>query len=701
MKSVIGKIITIMLVMFITVNTLFPCFSKATAENITNEITIRNELTKEEAKSLFLQSLASELQNKQTGEYKDLDEETQRLKLEEYFNNLISEHTAGRGDFYNTKTKVVGEKIVPESAKQQFYSEVPNYIKDFIEQNLGEPFSLSEAVFGSFSIVIDGIAGVLLYPFRLLFIIVPGAIIETISTMIARIGSEGQLRLITLDEILFNKIPLTDINIFDFQMAGGSQISSGNVLYSLRENISTWYYALRNLAIALSLAALVYVGVRMAISTIAEDRAKYKKMLKDWIVSFALIFLLHYIMVLMVNFNNGLVSVMAEANEKQLDELKIEVAGLLTVQTDSLEARILLEALHPQLTRGMTSAVMYFMLTIMTFLYIILYMKRLITISFLAMIAPLITVTYPIDKVGDGKAQALGKWLKEFAFNVLIQPFHCIIYMVFIQNIFYIINNMQFLQFGRVIIAICMCGFMYKAEDIVRSIFGFQTTSLGTAALIGVAAWSKIQKVAKTASDVAWGVKGATQLSNVATPDKLPSKVNLKDEKAPESSAKNENNKSEKAGNGEAKSGAISKLGQAIWRINTGKTARKIAKTGMFGIAGYAMSGDYKTAEATMAFREKGEKTKEKVKAKAIVESKKDDLLDAYQDYKEDKGLSAEEMLSKSEELLNTDLNDITDEEDRNFAEWLQAGENVQKILGEKDAKKSVMDILRDYEGEG
>ena len=44
----------------------------------------------------------------------------------------------------------------------------------------------------------------------------------------------------------------------------------------------------------------LYVGIRMAISSVAEEKAKYKKMLVDWVVSLGLLFVLHYIMVFVV-----------------------------------------------------------------------------------------------------------------------------------------------------------------------------------------------------------------------------------------------------------------------------------------------------------------------------------------------------------------------------------------------------------------
>ena len=46
----------------------------------------------------------------------------------------------------------------------------------------------------------------------------------------------------------------------------------------------------------------------------------------------------------------------------------------------------------------------------------------MVTIGFLIVIAPLVTITYSIDKISDGKAQGMNTWFREFAYNVLIQP---------------------------------------------------------------------------------------------------------------------------------------------------------------------------------------------------------------------------------------------------------------------------------------
>ena len=86
------------------------------------------------------------------------------------------------------------------------------------------------------------------------------------------------------------------------------------------------------------------------------------------------------------------------------------------------------------------------------------------------MISPLITITYSIDKMGDKKAQALGAWLKELSYNILIQPFHAIIFLSFYSSM----QSMVSTSIAPYIFMIVLLNFMTKAEDIVRHIFHFE-----------------------------------------------------------------------------------------------------------------------------------------------------------------------------------------------------------------------------------
>ena len=47
---------------------------------------------------------------------------------------------------------------------------------------------------------------------------------------------------------------------------------------------------MRTVSIIGLIVTLLYLGIRMALSTIAEDKAKYKELLVSWLVSFIIVF---------------------------------------------------------------------------------------------------------------------------------------------------------------------------------------------------------------------------------------------------------------------------------------------------------------------------------------------------------------------------------------------------------------------------
>ena len=63
----------------------------------------------------------------------------------------------------------------------------------------------------------------------------------------------------------------------------------------VKVDVTKFYAFTRNLSVAISLFVLIYMGIRMAISTVASEQAKYKKMLIDWVASLMILFLMHFI----------------------------------------------------------------------------------------------------------------------------------------------------------------------------------------------------------------------------------------------------------------------------------------------------------------------------------------------------------------------------------------------------------------------
>lgn len=123
--------------------------------------------------------------------------------------------------------------------------------------------------------------------------------------------------------------------------------------------------------------------------------------------------------------------------------------------------------------------ILYILLVLETCIFFYTYLKRVFKLAFYTMIAPLIAFMYPLDKLGDGKAQAFNTWFKEYMFNVLVQPLHLLLYTVFIYAASELVRE-------NMIYAIGAYGYMIAAEKFFKKIFGFdRAVPGGTPGLAG------------------------------------------------------------------------------------------------------------------------------------------------------------------------------------------------------------------------
>lgn len=278
---------------------------------------------------------------------------------------------------------------------------------------------------------------------------------------------------VTPFHVFFNRIPILDVNFFNLTGVSGTVLT-------FRTAVAGWYYTMRLIASMALAVILIYIGIRMAISTIASEKAMYKKMLVDWVTSLALLFLLHYIMIFTFACNEALVNALYDICEDT------DLTGFI--------GQLTLQAIGIDMAGAMAALILYGIIIYQTFSFIFAYVKRMLTVGFLIMIAPLITITYSIDKIGDQKAQALNTWLKEFIYNILIQPFHCILFAAFASVAFKLIGVSELTagtSIAEMVLAICCIQFIKTGEDIVKNIFGFKnaqslsTFVAGTAMTVG------------------------------------------------------------------------------------------------------------------------------------------------------------------------------------------------------------------------
>lgn len=320
--------------------------------------------------------------------------------------------------------------------------------------------------------------------------------------------------LFTPDNIFSNKIAAFDINFIDPPSNSGGQET---ISFSLRDTIATWYNALRTLALAVMLVVLVYVGIRMMISSSASDKAKYKNMLMDWLIAVCMLFFLHYIMLFTIRVTESLTSIISSASGTT--DTWIEVTGdggTQYIRTNMMGAvRFQAEMNDLSVQAGYT--IMYIMLIAYTAIFAFRYLKRVLNVAFLTIIAPLIVITYPIDKIGDGKAQGFSIWIKDYIFNALLQPMHLILYSVLLGSALNIAND-------NPIYAIVALAFISQAEKFLRKIFDFDKANGGTVDSMGFAGGALAMGLMNRYSGKLFGKSGGGKPGNNLPAEKNPGK---------------------------------------------------------------------------------------------------------------------------------------------------------------------------------
>ena len=210
------------------------------------------------------------------------------------------------------------------------------------------------------------------------------------------------------------------------------------------------------------------------LSANTKNRAKYKELIIDWIVGLAILYSMHYIMSFIITainvFNDKLgasMPLLRVVGGNGYDTFATNLIGLVRFCTeyDTIAVKIGYE-------------IMYIMLVGYTIKFTVIYLKRVLNIAFLTLIAPIVAFTYPIDKSIDGKAQGFSMWIKKYFFNALIQPVHYLLYYV-------MVSSAMGIAVKNPLYAIAVLTFLTEAERLLKKIFGFDKAREGMVGGLG------------------------------------------------------------------------------------------------------------------------------------------------------------------------------------------------------------------------
>lgn len=103
------------------------------------------------------------------------------------------------------------------------------------------------------------------------------------------------------DAILFNAIPFLDINVFN--------PSGMSLIARVQGFVAGTYYTVLTLASAFFGVAVMVTAVKLVLTAIAEDKARYKKAIVDWLLGLVMLWGIHFFISFALYLNEELVQV--------------------------------------------------------------------------------------------------------------------------------------------------------------------------------------------------------------------------------------------------------------------------------------------------------------------------------------------------------------------------------------------------------
>ena len=272
------------------------------------------------------------------------------------------------------------------------------------------------------------------------------------------------------EEIFTGKIDLLSIDFISGKIVdeNGTRENGSSDWNEIRTTIASWYKALRLFAMVGLLSVLIYVGIKILISANSQDKAKYKERLVSWFIAMALLFSMHYIMAFIIAVVQNITTLLGDT----MGVIQVNLDGTNETFTTNLLGLARFQAQQMAFSRQVEYIVIYVALVAFTIKFTFTYLRRVLNMAFLTLIAPIVALMYPLDKM-NGEARSFQLWLKDYVYNALLQPMHYLLYMI-------LINSALSLAANNPIYAIAALLFMTQAEKLLKRIFGFQRAKFGT-----------------------------------------------------------------------------------------------------------------------------------------------------------------------------------------------------------------------------
>ena len=199
------------------------------------------------------------------------------------------------------------------------------------------------------------------------------------------------------DRVIFNGMPLLDVNFIN-PAENSMFMGSNNQFTGIGNTIRNIYFTGLSIGLGFLGVIVAVMAIRIAISTIASEKAKYKEAIVHWATALILLFAMHYVISFVFYLNEQLVEVASSmVMDLMADKQTIlnQIGSAFTNNYTPIEQMgdwFRTRALESWDVESFTSAILYAVFIVQSLMFYWAYFKRFFYVVILAIISPFVVI---------------------------------------------------------------------------------------------------------------------------------------------------------------------------------------------------------------------------------------------------------------------------------------------------------------------
>ncbi len=202
------------------------------------------------------------------------------------------------------------------------------------------------------------------------------------------------------DRIIFNTIPILDVNFIN-PAKGSFFLDSSGTRTTIGEVVSNIYFTGMSIALGFLSIVVAVMAIKLAISSIAAEKAKYKEAIVTWLTALVLLFGMHFLLSFIFYLNEKLVEVASQIVVDATASTGLQI-GNKNVNTGAVVSG-LGEYYSTKATEGASGwlavfetkpipAVLFTIFVVQSIMFLFAYFKRFFYVIILSLLAPYVVI---------------------------------------------------------------------------------------------------------------------------------------------------------------------------------------------------------------------------------------------------------------------------------------------------------------------